>query len=210
MMIMGNTNESGLKDVLTLLSVFLGIVGLLFGLFQYYKAQKWKKSEFAAGLLEQLSSSPDLALCCIFLDWKARRIAVPEKYKVFTEDTSFVHRWEDLTKALSSDEEEANFVFPLVLYRDVFDQFFTYLDRISHYINIGLFDVKDVQSLAYWLKQLKNSRYAVKDGTTGEIINPFFKFINAYDYQGTKNLLGMPEATKLSKKFDEVLSSAER
>lgn len=204
---MENTSEGGLKGILTVLSAFLGIVGLLFGLLQYYKAQQWKKSEFAAGLLEQLWSNPDLALCCIFLDWKARRIPVPEKYRVFTEDTSFVHRWEDLTRALSSDEEEANFVFPLVLYRDVFDQFFTYLDRISHYINIGLFDVKDVQSLAYWLKQLKSSRYAIKDPATGKTINSFLKFIEAYDYKGTKNLLGVPNPTELSKKFDQILLS---
>jgi hypothetical protein len=184
---------------LILLSVFLGFFGFIFGLYQYYKAEKWKKSEFAASLLEQLSNNPDLSLCCIFLDWKERKIAVPEKYKFFTSEASFIHNWDHLTKALRPKENDANLDFPLVLYRDVFDQFFKYLDKINHYIKIGLIEVKDVQILEHWLNELKNSNYKIQDANNVDEINPFLEFINTYNYNGTKNLLGLPEAMYISK-----------
>lgn len=171
-------------------SAAIGFIGFGTGLYQYYRSQVWKKSEFAAAQLQRLTDDPTLALCCIFLDWGPRKIAVPKEYSVFTDnnETSFVHNWDNLKTAMKPEYKEANFQFPLVLYRDSFDQFFVYLDRINHYIGIGLFKVEDVYPLSYWLNELKASRYLqAKDQ------HVFLTFIDHYHYTGVRSLM---------KKFD--------
>lgn len=164
------------------------IVGGFFALYQYYKAQQWKKSEFAASILEKLSSDPELSMCCTFLDWSHRRLLVPEKYRVLTDEIAFTHNWATLVEALRSESERADFDFPLVFYRDAFDSFFTYLDRIDNYLSIGLFSINDVSSLAYWLSQLQNPRFA--NVTSDEpIAEPFMTFMKTYQYTGALNLM---------------------
>jgi hypothetical protein len=69
----------------------------------------------------------------------------------------------------------------------MFDKFFAYLDRINHYLAIGLFDVKDVYPLKYWLDQIKASRYTSPED------NVFMPFIDFYGYHGVRALM---------KKFD--------
>jgi len=178
--------SSSIKDILSGLTALIGVSGFGFGMYQYYKAQLWKKSEFAASQLQQLSDNPDLALCCVFLDWEARRIPIPERYQVFVkeDEKSFVHNWDNVKRGLALENDEANFDWPYVLYRDVFDQFFVYLDRINHYISIGLFKVEDVYSLKYWLDEIESSRYLPK----GEK-DIFIKFIESYGYHGVINLM---------------------
>lgn len=53
-----------IKDIVAIISPMIGISGLAFGLYQYTIAQRWKRSEFAAKHLEELSSDPELELCC--------------------------------------------------------------------------------------------------------------------------------------------------
>lgn len=176
--------ELELKEIISWLTALLGASGFAFGLYQYYRAQLWKKSEFAASQVQQLSDNPDLALCCVFLDWDVRRIPVPERYSVFTEEKSFKHDWNNVLHAMIPEDQKANFDWPLVLYRDVFDKFFIYLDRVNHYISIGLFEVEDVYNLKYWLDEIKSPRYMKEENK-----NVFMKFIDFYGYVGVKRLM---------------------
>ena len=178
--------ETSMRDVLTSLSGLIGLGGFGVGLYQYYRAQVWKKSEFAAAQLQRLTDDPDLALCCVFLDWGERKIPVPERYKVFTanSEVSFKHDWDSVKQALTPENKESNFNFPLVLYRDLFDKFLVYLEGINFYLSRGLFKVDDVCSLKYWLDELRRSRYL-----KGEDQKVFMKFIDHYHYEGVKSLM---------------------
>src|SRR5437867_1519046 len=140
-----------IKEAIALAGVIIGLIGFAFALYQYRISQKWKKSEFAAKQLELLSSDTDIAFCCQVLDYSARRMPTPEKYRVFTEDTSFVHDHKLLVNALQLEGGRDHFEWPLVIYRDAFDRFFGYLESIEHYISIRLFTIQDVSSLKYWL-----------------------------------------------------------
>lgn len=75
-----------MKENAQLVGLFVGLAGLIFGLYQYYRAERWKRSEFAAKQNEKLLTDPILVLCLKFLDWSELRIAVPEEYKVYTKD----------------------------------------------------------------------------------------------------------------------------
>jgi hypothetical protein len=183
-----------MTDVIKIISVvgpIVGIFGLIFGLYQYFIAQKWKRAEFAAKELEKLSSDPELELCCKLLDWSVREVAVPEKYKLLAEEEKFVHDWRILAEAMLPEEDKCSYTWQHTLYRDLFDHFFDYLERINHYITINLISTKDVSSLDYWLEQIASPRFLDESKK-----NIFLGFISRYDYDGVIELMKKFQITK--------------
>ena len=138
-----------LKDFIETVGIIIALVGLLFGLYQYYVNAKWKRSEFAAKQLDLLTSDPDITFCCQVLDYSYRIFPVPKKYRNITNETWFVHEWSKLESAMQPESQQAKFEWPLILYRDAFDRFFTYLERMNHYMSIGIFTRKDISILEY-------------------------------------------------------------
>jgi hypothetical protein len=175
-----------LKDVLSLAGSVMAVAGLAFGLYQYYKAQKWKRAEFAAQQLEQLSKDADLELCCKLLDWGVRMSAVPPQYAALTDEKVFVHDWRVMAEAMLPEEhaDDVEWDWQHMMYRDIFDKLFTYLERINHYISIRLISPKDVGSLKYWLEQVRNPRFLPQEQR-----GLFLRFLNRYDYKGVHALM---------------------
>lgn len=171
------------KEAVSLVAPVLGVLGLFIGLLQYIKAQRWKRSEFAAKHLSTLSTDPELALCCKLLDWSQRKVPVPEKYRSLTGKTVFDHNWGVMQTALVAEPEKCVFDWQQMLYRDLFDHFFEYLERINHYISIRLISIRDVASLKYWLEQIAEPRFMPKRQRS-----IFLDFIEAYEYQGVTEL----------------------
>ena len=68
------------KELLDFLVSVIGIGGILFGVYQYRQAQKWKRLEFAANQLQRLTSVPELAVAYMFLNYSKRGVPLPEKY----------------------------------------------------------------------------------------------------------------------------------
>jgi hypothetical protein len=182
------------QDVVAILSVGAVLGGLAFGLYEYHTAQKWKKSEFAARQLEKLSTDSKLALCCQFLDWERRRMLVPSDYAAFTTDKVFVHDWKTLATAMRPEEETTGFNWQEVMYRDYFDHFFGYLERINHSREIRLIRKQDVSSLKYWLEQIGTPRFL---GAGDRSVFP--DFLEYYGYSGVMALMrefGVPVPTR--------------
>jgi hypothetical protein len=164
----------------------LGTLGtLLAGVYQYAKAQKWKRSEFAAKELDKLNNDPILSLACTFLDWTGRAFVVPEAYKHKISKGTFIHDWDTLAKAMAPDikpdDGREGFTWQEVLYRDVFDHLFTYLVLLNHYVEIGLVSKKDIFILKYWLEQITGSPLADH--------KPIFEgYIESFGYRGVNEL----------------------
>jgi hypothetical protein len=161
------------------------IVTFVFGLFQYTKAQRWKRAEFAAKEIDKLTTDPLLSMACTLLDWTGRTLAVPESYKYKAEEDTFVHSWDILEKAMVPgrypDDGREGFDWQEVLYRDIFDHFFTYLDLLNHYVDIKLISIDDISILKYWLQQVARPEIADK--------KPIFqRFIREFGYEGVNNL----------------------
>jgi hypothetical protein len=158
-----------------------GLSGLAFGLYQYRRGQLWKKSEFAASQLELLWKDDRIRFCCLTLDWSKRRFNVPTEYSCFSENQpSFVHDYDVFANAMTLEAEGGFYRFPQVYYRDCFDRFFEYLSNINHYIDIGLFTVKDITPLKYWLDQIEKPRF------TSDYF--LIRFIISYEYKGVLRL----------------------
>ncbi len=173
-----------IKDVVAIISSVIGISGLAFGLYQYTIAQKWKRSEFAAKHLEELSSDPELELCCKLLDWAVREVPVPDKYRMLTNESKFVHDWRILAEAMAPESSDCQFDWQHMLYRDLFDHFFDYIERINHYIAIKLISESDTSSLKYWLEQIAAPRFAPPDQKSR-----FLSFIKRYEYDGVTEMM---------------------
>lgn len=58
-----------IRETIELFVALAAIAGFFFGLYQYRKAQKWKRLEFAAGQLQRLTTEPDLVLAMMFLEY---------------------------------------------------------------------------------------------------------------------------------------------
>jgi hypothetical protein len=182
-----------LRDILSIVGAIIALAGFAFGLYQYYVAQKWKRAEFAAQQLEKLSSDPDLDLCCKLLDWSVRVSPVPEKYAALTDEKTFVHDWRVMREAMLPEEDsgKAEWDWQHMMYRDTFDKFFEYLERINHYITIRLVSEKDVASLRYWLEQLVEPRFLPPEQRL-----LFQHFIDRYHYQGVREMIGRLHADR--------------
>jgi hypothetical protein len=168
-------------EIIAAFGVLTGAIGFGFGLYQYNTAQKWKKSEFAAKLLAELADDERLSLCCKLLDYSMRKFSIPTQYRPLTQESIFLHNWEAMAEAMSPEAKRGEFDWQAILYRDLFDYFFGYLERINHYINIGLITVKDVSSIDYWLRQIASPRF-VKTSI-------FTDYLQAYDYSGVLELM---------------------
>lgn len=138
----------------------IALATVMIAVYQYTKAQKWKRSEFAARLLEKLSQDPALLLCCKALDWKSKPLPIPPKYRLDENDGTFQHDVEILTSAMRPHTEVSTFCREEVLYRDLFDEFFAFLEEVDHYISRGLISVKDVSPLEYWLEAIAHPRFS--------------------------------------------------
>lgn len=170
------------KDYITMAASFIALLGFFLGLRQYKINQKWKKSEFAANLLNRLLDDEYLNLCCAILDWANRKFPVPEKYQNILRSKSFLHRGDLLAAAMIPENEKVGFTTIEVLYRDLFDHFFAYMELINHFIKIKLISINDVWQLRYWVEQIAKPRFA------GEPV--FDKFLKYYGYSGVIELIG--------------------
>jgi hypothetical protein len=175
-----------LTDYITLVTAMVAVSGLFAGLYQYIIAQKWKRSEFAAKHLEQLTTDPKLELFCKLLDWSVRLSSVPDKYRSLTDDDTFVHDWRILKEALLPDKKVGHVTWQHMLYRDLIDHCFGYCERINHYISIKLISIHDVSSLLYWLQQISKPRFMPEPEKYQWL---FIDYLQRYEYRGVIELI---------------------
>lgn len=197
-----------LKDAVEFGGTALALAALIFGVYQYYIAQKWQRAEFAAKQLLLLSSDAELDLCCKLLDWSGRVSSVPEKYREATDEKVFIHDWQTLKEAMlpEEDADRAGWDWQHMMYRDIFDRYFEYLERINHYISIRLIFVHDVASLGYWLEQLDRPRFLPAAEQ-----KLFREFIDRYRYDGVRELtVRFRDAGIIKEVPDEPVSSGLR
>lgn len=147
-------------------------IGLIVGLIQYRRAQVWKRMEFAASLVRRVASDNELTLAITFLDWRHRHFAVPDKYKpVAGGHLQFCHSHEAMARVFSMssreilpetgmlDLKQEEITLESMIYIDIFDRFFEYLEEVYSFIEMGLVNNTDVKILSYWANRIVNLKY---------------------------------------------------
>lgn len=176
----------GVQESVAIVGPVLGLIGLAFGLYQYYISQRWRKSEYAAKMLELLTTDPRLELCCRFLDWSGREFRIPENYLPLAgSQATFRHDWDRLSEAMKHENKKTTFNWLDSLYRDHFDHFFDFLASVNHSISIKLIPVRDVKSLRYWLEQIAEPRFVLDE----EKPLVFLPYLEKYGYEGVLELM---------------------
>lgn len=152
--------DGTLMGYLTLLGT---CVGGTFALVQYRNARRWDRAKLGNQVLERLPSDEWIATACLMLDWSTREIAVPKGMVGFVGKESFIHSAELMSTALQSRGEGMRYTREEVIYRDVFDRFFQFLEGVNAALDSGLYEAKDVKPLGYYLKVIYEPRFLPAD-----------------------------------------------
>lgn len=171
-------------EVSKIIGVAVGLLVAIFGLIQFRINQRWRKSALAKELLEEFYSDEALTCCRQILDWASREIVIPTKYRSSLDASVLYYDSGDLSPALLHEASKGKFTRTQMFYRDIFDEFFAYLERIEHYLSIGLIERRDVRALKYWLRELAVPRFGPHDRDS-----VYLKFLDGYGYTGVLQLM---------------------
>jgi hypothetical protein len=180
-------------DWLKLIGIMSGLVAFAVGLWQYRRAQKWKRLEFVATEMKEFQSKRAVQNAFLMLDWNDRVI---EFYPEEEKESDRVIEVDDklIEEALSIEDEE--FSDAEIAVRDTFDEFFNCLEQFDHYVITGLVEYSEFHPyLAYWLGILTGQDSEKKPTS---VIKAFAEFIDCFEYHGVQHLLD--EYRKCAKK----------
>jgi hypothetical protein len=203
------------EDKLALAQLLVSIFGFggaiaafSFAVFQYRRAERWRRTEFIAKEIKDFESDPTVQNALLMIDWGARRINlfnVPNpKFKNLVKITREV-QWKallphplkkkypeyqtfppsnDISK--SKDYHRKTFTDEEAKIRDTYDVFLTRLDRFANFIMAGLISPDELRPfIIYWINAITENKY-VEDVVWRYTL---LTYINFYDYSGVKYLL---------------------
>jgi hypothetical protein len=142
----------------TVVSVVTGVAGSV-AYRQYKKSIAWKRHEFSANLIKELTSRPEIDFCFKAIDYPGERfLVVPQKYApIFKTHTPYVvHDWAVFAAALRPDFNERDPV--KLLYRTCFDDLLILSSVLDDYIRAGTLEIDDVETFRYILAQIASPR----------------------------------------------------
>jgi hypothetical protein len=182
-----------LDNWLKLIGIIGGLVAFAVGLWQYRRAQKWKRLEFVANEMKEFQSKRVIQNICWMLDWNEMKIEFHPEEKGGKD--RFINVKDELIKEALSIKRE-KFSDEEIDIRHTFDEFFDCLEQFDHYIISGLVKYSEFHPyLAYWLCILTDKDSGRKKVS---LIKAFEKFIDHFEYHGVQHLLD--EYRKCAKK----------
>ncbi len=163
-------------------AIGISLLVLIKGIYEYTKAQKWKKGEFVAKEIKEFQNDFDIKRAMILLDWNSKDLdlkpnEIEGKSKFFFTD--------DLIKsALQTHREMSTFSHEEVVIKSVFDSLFDRLTLFNNYIETGLINTNDIKPyLIYWIRILADPQNERK---SKEVRNQIWKFVDEYGYDGVR------------------------
>ncbi|HEV2762735.1 MAG TPA: hypothetical protein VGV38_07065, partial [Pyrinomonadaceae bacterium] len=123
---------------------------------------RWKKTELAKKVLDDMFTDPYASDAMLMLDWDPRTFYC-RKHKSGKEVQRMVISWPEMWAAIRVVEKSFNDKEKFI--RDCFDQFFGHMQIIEHYISVKLIEFKDVRyPFDYYIKSgLLKNRAAFKN-----------------------------------------------
>jgi hypothetical protein len=186
------------------ISAGVTLLVLLGGLYQYRKAQLWKRSEFVAAQMKAFFSDPEVRKATTMIDWAIRRINL---FDTRDEDQS---KWPVVSREMQcrallphtvlpdrSDGEAATaaesiagsapqFTLQEAAIRDSYDRLLDGLERFASYIETRLVTREDLEPyLGYWIRDIASDG---EDETEKRWTFLLFVYIEFYGFSGVQKL----------------------
>ncbi len=183
------------SDWIAIVGIAGGLIAFGAGLWQYRRAQQWKRAEFVAEQMKSFESNLKIRLALQMLDWNSRTYELATGEAGATTDTIIDD--ELLASALVHHTTRPDgFRPPETQIRDCFDALFAHLERFEHYIQTGLVTPGDIRPyLEYWLDILGNRESGRKPEAFYDSLR---SYLCGYGYDGVQQLLDQFNAKTMS------------
>ena len=159
--------------------VIVTSIGLIIGLRQYIKAQRWKRSEFIAIQIKEFENNPLVRTAMYMLDFRQGVFTVEGQEIAFDTDS--------LIAAIASHKIKPGYPnLKETQVRLAFCDFFEGIERFYHFVESKLISVKDIEPyLPYWIRRFTDPD---PDHKGEDFIYSIWTFIDAYEYTGVRQL----------------------
>jgi hypothetical protein len=180
------------------LALIGAIVGFLVGLFQYRKAQRWKKAEFLANEMKHFFATPRVQKALVLIDWGSRRFQLLESGAADVAETLVTRKMQAsglrphvlLGPAASDDEVFVvdgavalkGFTVEEAAIRDCYDAFLDGLEQFASYVKTGLVHVDSLRPyLGYWIAEIASP---AQDSEDAAWCAALLTYISFYRFEG--------------------------
>ncbi len=171
-------------DLLKAMALFGASAAFAIGLFQYRKAQQWKRAEWVAQEMKLILGDETVQMTLILIDWSGRRV------KLFPNKSVEAERYarlsdEEIARALEHHGHRVGgFSEQEAAVRDIFDRFLDNLERLSSYVKTGLVTLSDVRPyLSYWANRICETSSGAR-----RLVN-LRTYMSSYGFDGALELL---------------------
>lgn len=176
------------------------LIVILAGLYQYWRAQLWKRAEFVAAEMDKFFSRPQIRNATLMIDWSKRKVNLFDddrawpiisrrmQCKALVPHTVQRKRTEDEMERASeaADSDLGGFTLEEMGIRDSFDAFLDGLERFAGYVESGLVTTRDLRPyLGYWIDDVADTCCTEIDAAWTCC---FMAYVQFYDYQGVQAL----------------------
>jgi hypothetical protein len=155
------------------------------GIYQYLRAQKWKRREFLAAQIKDFENDRKVQAALTMLDWSGRKIAFfPD-----TATTPLALKVDDklLCSALVPHEAVEGYRTHEALIRDCFDRLFDGLVRFSNFVEADLISLDELRPyLRYWMRSISGTK---QDYHCPDFYTLLHNYIIYYDFTEARQLI---------------------
>jgi hypothetical protein len=168
-------------------TAFVATCGIIVGLRQYLRSDKWQRLEWIGREVKSFRSDPLVQSALWMLDWEERDLALILPFE--SNPLSFTYKQEMLIHALSSKSspQQHPYADSEISIRDSFDRLFAGLELFESFIESDLVSAEELKPhLAYWIEVIANAGNSMKSPNVRARILAFMK---DYEYDGCCNLI---------------------
>jgi len=172
------------------LGVVIGSLTLAFGLFQYYKAQRWKRAEWVATQIKEFRLQGGVYIALRLIEWQERDLRI---LPFDDKKNGVVHVTSVMIKTALDPENEGCDEVEVAL-RDAFNELIEGFERFENFVQSGLVSTRELKPyLEYYLEVLadKDSE-KVWRATFWEYVNAYFsdnvpRFFRRFGYEAPRH-----------------------
>lgn len=180
----------------------IALLGAIYTVRQYWRAQRWRAGDLAFTLVSQLETDDELAFACRVIDWGVGPLIVPKRYRpllekvatdtknptpiergeVLQQDRPLMARALKVYLAIDPENEPAG-----LIYRYCFDKLFNHLANVNRLLAAGQIELEDIRGLKYWLERIAVYEYPPPGVTAQQVFQTFIEY-EPFGYRGVIDL----------------------